>query len=681
MSTATMMPSLMYCSTPTELREALEPWLKHPPELIGLDLETTGLDPEAGYILLVQLSDGDRTVVVPAMQVPVIAASLRFLADHGTTFIAHNAKFEFKWIRQHFGFDLPRVIDTQIADWVRHCGLYTTDDLHEKSSLKACAERYLKQTLDKTLQTSFVDVDPFTFVPTPSQVAYAAEDARIVVPLWRKQRQFLAREDLLPTFELEMRLLPVIARMESRGVYIDRSAWEQLLAECTIEATQRQVALTEALTIPFVDAKQAILQPIHQARAEWDERYAQEKAAQEDQADQSLFGSKSERRTFINDQLRAYREEHPRPLLPGLARQPDVPNLGSRDQLQMALAVLGVTLPNLQHKTLQNALEQYPAQRAMLGQLLEWKGFYKLLTAFGEKLLERVDRGGRLHPEINQLVSTGRVSFRKPNLQQIPAGKFKRGAADEFAARFRTCFVAPPGRKLVCADYSSIEFRIAAELSGEQDVINELRRGKDGDPHKRTAALIFDIDQLRVQPAQREMAKRLNYGLMYGLGALGFAEQVGITETEAEQIMAAWALHHPRMSAWLKLQGEMAANEGYTVTAGGRKRYYERPDASLVGYPRERFLKGIRRQGKNAPIQGLAADIAKWALVELDRTLDGWDAGIVNYIHDEIVVECAEALAVQVAVQVQEEMISAGEVFLTQVPVEVEVKISDRWEH
>jgi DNA polymerase I-like protein with 3'-5' exonuclease and polymerase domains len=691
----TSMPDVLYVTDDEELDCLLTRWLDRPPKVLGYDLETTGLDPVMDKLLLVQLSDGTTTLVIDG-QLPSLPFLLRWILEHPDIVkVAHHAKFEYQWTKLHLRAELKPLYCTQLGDTILRCGL---NGVEESSSLRANLERYLHRTLNKELQTSFVGVDPITFTPTPEQLAYAAEDARCLLPLYREQQLRLRNDGLLTTADLEMRALSAFAEMELAGIHIDKARWEALLVELREELAQREIGLVEQLTPPLEGYRAETYRQTHEIRSAWDAREAAMTAELEARSvvsDSALmeplvcFPTPAARRDWIRAEQRAWKEQDPRPPLPKLDQGPI--NLGSHQQLTLAFQGLGVYLTDTKYRTLLEESRREGPHQQLLKDLITWKQFYKLENSFGDNVLARLDGEDRLHPEINQLVKTGRTSFRRPNLQQIPGGAKKRGPADEFAARFRDCFTAPVGRKLICADYASIEFRICAELANEVEVLAELAKGAEGDPHSRFAALANNITREQVTPAQRFAAKTLNYGRMYGLSLQGFADQLGLTPNEAEPLYKAWDDAHPRMNAWLHKQRILASTRGETRTPLGRRRLYERPpqprltkqEDPLSWAEYEKTMGGIKRAGSNAPIQGCSADILKIALCRVSNVLNAMDldAQIVNYIHDELVVEADEEKADLVARIVEREMVEAARTQLTTVAIEVEVKVGDVWSH
>lgn len=334
-------------------------------------------------------------------------------------------------------------------------------------------------------------------------------------------------------------------------------------------------------------------------------------------------------------------------------------NLDSIDQVTNALLNLGVPVPNTTRAwELQPLAEEYP----VVAKLLEYRAAAKASQSFGENILEFIEPAtGRIHADFRQIgAPTGRFACSKPNLQQIPHEE-----------EYRRCFRAPEGRKLVIADYSQIELRILADFSGDANFINAFVSGQDF--HAATAAQVFGIKAEDVTADQRSFAKRLNFGVVYGIGASRFASMTGLTQRQAEETLRRYFATYPRMDEWLRTAAKNVLTERSARTASGRlaRMTFDPNDRSSVG--------AAQRYAKNMPIQGTSADILKRALRLLHDDLRGTSAMLVNIVHDEIVVECDAAEAESTAAKLEAAMLRAGEQFVNNVPIKVDVHSADDW--
>jgi DNA polymerase-1 len=337
-------------------------------------------------------------------------------------------------------------------------------------------------------------------------------------------------------------------------------------------------------------------------------------------------------------------------------------NLNSNQQLMEVFRRLGVDLEDTSEATLTKVQGAHPA----VAKLLEYRTHEKTLSAFGEHILGLINPAtGRIHPDFQQYgADTGRFSCTKPNVQQIPA-----------TSDFRSCFVAAPGYKLITCDYSQAELRILAELSEDPGFVSAFVSG--GDLHAITASQMFNVPLDQVTKTQRSAAKSINFGLAYGRGAGSLALQLGVSPDEARALIETYFKAYRGVQKWLDTAARQGVTKGYTTTLLGRKRYYDVPPSTDPDYRSK--IASIERQAKNSPIQGGNADMTKIALVYLREALQGLDARVVNTVHDEIVVEAAEAIAEEVKHIVEFQMIRAGQEILRHVPVVADAAIGDYW--
>jgi DNA polymerase-1 len=334
-------------------------------------------------------------------------------------------------------------------------------------------------------------------------------------------------------------------------------------------------------------------------------------------------------------------------------------NLDSQSQVTDALVNLGVPVPDTTRAwQLQPLAEKYP----VVGKLLEYRAVQKSMTSFGENILEFIEpKTGRIHADFRQIgAPTGRFSCSNPNLQQIPHEE-----------AYRRCFRAADGKKLVIADYSQIELRILADFSDDKNFINAFVSGEDF--HTTTASQVFGVNPEDVSPDQRSFAKRLNFGIVYGVGASRFGLMTGLSQSEAENTMRKYFGTFVDLRSYLYKAGEDVLKNRTARTASGRtlRLRFDETDRQQVS--------SARRYGVNMPIQGTSADILKLALRLLHDSIRGTSAKLVNIVHDEIIVECDAAEAEATADRLEKAMCAAGERYVKKVPVKVDAKIADEW--
>jgi DNA polymerase-1 len=307
-------------------------------------------------------------------------------------------------------------------------------------------------------------------------------------------------------------------------------------------------------------------------------------------------------------------------------------------------------------------LEKLRDRHPIIDALLSYRELAKLKSTYLDALPPVVS-AGRLHTTFNQVgAATGRLSSLNPNLQNIPI----RG---ETGRQIRKAFVASPDHVLVVADYSQIELRVLAHLSGDEALAEAF--AADTDIHAATAGKVFGLPPDQVDSELRRRAKVVNYGLAYGMNAYGLAQRLGIVPDEAQEFIDAYFAGFPMIREFLDRQVAFAAAEGFTATILGRRRYL--PELQSPN-PRIRDLG--RRMALNAPIQGSAADIMKLAMIKVDAAMESLPATMVLTVHDELVFEVREDALDEVAGAARKEMEAA---YQLSVPLRVDVGSGPNW--
>ena len=312
-------------------------------------------------------------------------------------------------------------------------------------------------------------------------------------------------------------------------------------------------------------------------------------------------------------------------------------NLDSPKQLcallfeELKLPVM-VKTPSGQPSTNEEALAAIADLHELPRVILEYRGLAKLRSTYTDKLPDMVNRDtGRVHTSYHQAgAATGRLSSSDPNLQNIPI-------RTEDGRRIRKAFVAPPGRKLVACDYSQIELRIMAHLSGDPGLVRAFESGLD--VHKATAAEVFGRKVEEVTGDERRAAKAINFGLMYGMSAFGLARQLGIGRGEAQDYIALYFSRYPGVRDYMERTRQQAREQGYVETVFGRRLYLDYINKGTQGQ-----RAGAERAAINAPMQGTAADIIKRAMISVDAWLGnhGSSALMILQVHDELVFEAEQ---------------------------------------
>lgn len=338
-----------------------------------------------------------------------------------------------------------------------------------------------------------------------------------------------------------------------------------------------------------------------------------------------------------------------------LLSEVDAVNPDSPSQILAALKAMGIPVESTGKNALISLADEYP----VINTMLEYRRYSKAVSSFTDKFPKHINPvTGRIHANYNQYgAASGRASASNPNLQQVPRGK-----------EVRSCFIPTPGYKLCISDFSQVELRVAAEISGDRTMISAYQKGED--LHKLTAALVNKKSLDQVTKTERQAAKAINFGLIYGCGAKRLKQQaksdygVDLTLEQCETFRKKYFESYSGIARWHR----QLINDKLVET---------------------RTLSGRRRQWKEelpwvtalAPsiVSGTAADIAKVALAKLPTVLEGTGARLIGFIHDEILLESPEATADEAARILQDCMIRAGETYLKLVPVEVEACVADSW--
>ncbi len=317
------------------------------------------------------------------------------------------------------------------------------------------------------------------------------------------------------------------------------------------------------------------------------------------------------------------------------------------------------------YSTNADVLEKLRPRHEIVGKVLDYRQLTKLNSTYVEGLGKVIAADGRIHTSFqNTVTATGRLSSTEPNLQNIPV-------RTPLGAEMRKMFVAPAGRVLVDADYSQIELRLLAHMSGDQAMIGGFNSGVD--IHTVTASQVFGLPQDEVPPELRRAAKAVNFGIVYGISAFSLSDDIHVTVAQAKEYMEKYFEHYSGVRAYMDRVVEQGREDGYVSTLYGRRRWL--PELKSSNFNTRSFGE---RVALNMPIQGTAADIIKLAMIKVDNRLraEGLEARLVLQVHDELIVECPEGEAEQVKALLQEEM--EGVAALS-VPLVADAKAGRTW--
>lgn len=576
--------------------------------LFAFDTETTSLDYMEARVVGVSFAiEPGKAAYVPfghdylgapvQLTEAVVLGKLKpLLEDPAHLKVGQNLKYDRNVLLNH-GIELQGIAyDTMLESYV----LNSTASRHDMDSL---ARRYLNAETISFEDIAGKGVKQLTFnqIELEQAAPYAAEDADITLRLHQALWGKLAAETgpAKVFSEIELPLLPVLARMERLGTTIEPKLLHQ-------QSQEIEVRLAEL------------------------EKQAHELAGQE-------FNLSSPKQ------------------------------LGEILFTKLGLPIIKKTpkgAPSTAEEVLAELAETYELPRL----LMEHRGLAKLKSTYTDKLpLMIKPQTGRVHTSYHQAVAaTGRLSSTDPNLQNIPV-------RNEQGRRIRQAFIPCAGYKLVAADYSQIELRIMAHLSGDKGLLTAFAEGKD--IHKATAAEVFGVELDAVTSDMRRSAKAINFGLIYGMSAFGLAKQLGIGRAEAQKYMDLYFERYPGVLEYMERTRQQAEAQGYVETLFGRRLYLPDIKSRNAG-----LRKAAERAAINAPMQGTAADIIKRAMINVD----GWIRGIEDQsirmlmqVHDELVFEIREEKLEEYIGIIKEKMSAAAELH---VPLVVEAGTGDNWD-
>ena len=576
-------------------------------ELIALDSETTSLDAMQAELVGLSFSvrEGQAFYLPLGHDYPgaprqldrdeVLRRLKPLLEDKGRPKVGQHLKYDMN-VLSLYGIEVQGVsFDTMLESYVFN----STGSRHDMDSL---ALKYLgrKTTHYEDIAGKGAKQISFSQVSIEQASHYAAEDADITLRLHRHLWPRIEETPELASVlrDIEVPLIPVLARMEQRGVLIDGDLLRQQSRELATQIHKLEKESHDAAGQPF--------------------------------------------------------------------------NLGSPKQLQeilfekQGLPVIRKT-PTGQPSTAEDVLQELAVDYELPSLILEYRSLSKLKSTYTDRLPEQINpRTGRVHTSYHQAVAaTGRLSSSDPNLQNIPIRA-------PLGRRIRQAFVAPEGWLIMACDYSQIELRIMAHLSGDPGLLKAFHDKVD--VHQATASEVFDVPYEEVDGSQRRAAKAINFGLMYGMSAFGLSRQLNIGRAEAQAYMDTYFMRYPGVQEFMERTRESARERGFVQTLFGRRLYL--PDINASNGQRR---QAAERAAINAPMQGTAADIIKRAMIEVD----GWlrknrpAANLVMQVHDELVFEVREDELEQLEQAVVKRMAGAAEL---DVPLIVDTGHGPNWD-
>lgn len=525
--------------------------------IICLDCETEGINPLKHKVILLQLGtlSGDQYLI--DCRDFDITELQTLLEDPNKTFVGHNIKFDYNMLKQ-YNIVLSNVYDTMIVDQVIHNGKYDQDEIrkNKRYSLAGVYKHYFNKTIEKTVRNEFPSLKERNF--TDNQILYGANDVKYPLEIKVKQEELIKKYDLEVKVRLENKVVLPIGDMEYNGIKVDTVKFLSLVDKYKIRSKQTEQLLDEYLINKNPKYKKQAFQL-------------------------DLFGGRE-------------------------ARLTDVQWNSSQQVLDILEKEFNI-IPKDKHGKVSSganafSILDYSAYDKILDLILQYREELKIIDSFGEEYIKNsVYKDGRIHTQFNQIVETGRMSSRKPNMQQLPAGEH------------RDCFIAEPGHKLSCADFSSQESVIMANLANDESFIEYFKQ--DGnDIHSYVATKLFTamfgkefiVTKDNENKEYRHKGKTLNFGISFGMSAYTLSKTLHITVEEAQEIIDSFFKAFPALKNFFAQSRKFGVQNGYIRTNDIIKgiRWFKDHDKlkTLEGIEKLKLQGSIERKSQNTKIQG-----------------------------------------------------------------------------
>lgn len=634
-------------------------------EILVLDCETTGLNPLVDKVVMFQFGTGTDQYVIDTRGFSFSKYFKPLLENSNILKIGHNIKFDYNMLKQ-YDIVLENVYDTMVCDRVIYNGKYSMAEMIKlkRYSLAGVYRHYFKKHISKTVRNEFLTWGNKPF--TSEQIVYGAKDVVYPLEIHNVQKHWINSYNLTKKISLENKALLAIGDIEYNGFYLDSTKWLKIYNTYFPRKKETALLLDKILIEKTPSAEVKCYQL-------------------------SLFETVTrERLTDIN--------------------------WDSDKQVYNVLTTSFGIFP--QDKDGKNssgakALELLPDKPTIVKALLKYRKESKIISSFGKDYLTKfLHEDSRLRTSYNQMVDTGRMSSRNPNMQQIPKGKDKDSEGN-YSDDFRGAFVALPGKKIVTSDYSAQEQRVMCDKAKDENFIDFFNKG-GGDIHCFVSEIMFSAsaghhvevlnDKTHPNYHLRQKGKILGFMISFGGSAFTLSKTLKISVEEAEELVNSYFKGFPKLKKMFDTSVKEALANGYirmnNVTNGIRWLPEFDEYKSLSNIPREELskeqksklakLKGrMRRKAMNTPIQGTSADMTKTALIlfrqyliELGiRPTYNAKAKIVSVIHDEICSEVDNDIAEKIAKLQQKAMETAGKVFVKSVKMTAEPVIDLHWDH
>lgn len=596
-------------------------------EIIGFDTETNGLNPNSNQILLMQVGDEIRQYVIDVYKVRTyIPEFLSTLNIPIVKKVIHNAIFDYSMLFGEYNFRLDNFVCTMLANQLLNAGRKS-----ERHGLAPVLNKYLGIELPKEERNTFIEKaygTPFT----EEQLQYSANDVKYLPRLYNIINNLIKLRDLSEVAKIEFETAKVTAEMKVKGIYVDQVKWKKLAKKA------------------FKDS-----QPVKKEVEEFFSPYCEK----------DMFGdlvyvsptakTKNKKLTYFN--------------------------INSPDQVKNLLEKL---LKHSLDSTNSDYLKEF--DHPAIDALLKYRQYNKLFTTYGEEFIKNnIDPiTNRVHTDFFQLgTDSGRFSSREPNLQNIPAVQEYR---DPFC-------VSDPQRRIISADFSAQELALIAQITQEPEFINALKTGKD--VHCYSSSILnkipyekfFDYDDKgeiirrnkEMDDKYRNPVKKTTFGLVYGMGPKKLSKELGISMSEAKNVIKNYFGIFSKIKNSLMSFEEALYKNKYAFSPLDKRRR----DFSNIDWDDNRLVAHAVNAAKNLPFQGAGATITKLAMCKIRNEFirRNYDAFIILTIHDEVLVECHKDIAEDCAKIIEIKMIEAFNYFAPDIPMTVKPQIGTHWIH
>lgn len=600
---------------------------------VFVDLETTGLDPIVDKILLLQIMAGGQIFIYDLLKLnnEHLKYLINLLQFTKVTSVFHNAKFDLKFIYHNTGIWMDKVFDTMNCEVLINAGVGKST-----YKLKDLVAKYCGIDMEKESRELFYKQEVHNI--TEQMLIYAAKDVQVLTDIYHQQTELIRQAKEEKVLEIEMGLLPVVAKMEYDGVLLNQDEWLKLdnAERERFDRVLKQLVETlieESDVTKYKDANEyatALAIPV-----------------------------KTKKLTRELELLTTPE------LIKGWASKNF--NINSPKQLKTALNLIGIDVESVDKKVLKKM-----EKSKVIDLLLERSESSKRISTYGRNVIEYIHPvTGRIHTEfLNMGAASGRFSSGNPlNLQNIPN-----------ASGYRECFIASPDYEWLSLDYSQQEFRLAGAISREQKIIDAYIAGAD--MHTATASIIYNKPLNEIDKKERFVGKTANFTILYGGTEWALGRNLDIPIDESLQIIKLFKEGFPTLSAFKEAAESAIIKLGYSSTPLGRRRYNPPKPLYMTGNEYVKFISKIKREGFNHIIQGGAADITKIAMLYIARNNPFGDKlRMLIQVHDEINLEAHKSIANDAVEFVREQMLIAEQPFLGEIPAAVDANTGSHWIH